>query len=548
MLFSKAISTAPMEAPLAGPNPETFQLLTRPPHVEGIDLFSSLWAEGADDSPAAKALLPRDFQWVSAGAAGPRVPLQLCEFLAYKAGIAYESEPRIKAHLESCGEGLSGKAGRFRFFDATKAGESQPGRLADAQGYGFVFDRTAFIVFRGTESAYDWAINRIDALTDQLGGTSDRRYRDLKRVYGELLDKLGDPSPGRHVGFCIAWASIKDQVEAWLVEVLEDDLADSIVYTGHSLGGALAQVAAFDHARIQEKMQAQSGAAFDRIGAVVTFGAPAVGGNQYVDAYKALLGDRTVLLESSGDLVPRIMDRWYYRALYPLRQRVKSGIQVHTETKGGFGKVARPWTFASEPPLSDSEIDAMLRSIKEEAEKQARERDRREQSGAHDNQPKASNAANSASGKQPPSKPASSSGTPPGKPQSPDTDEPNWVVIAVVGAFALVAALLVWYFVRRKLFAHDIEQRYALYLSTLSYQQLRATYKGDIPRADEALARHLVYIRGDLAKAKALAKAIPGASSDQKEFFASVQGLPLLIKVRDDPTFIEYLKRSDTFL
>jgi len=542
MLFAKAVSKAPIEAPLAGPNPETFQLLARPPHVEGIELFSSLWADGVDDSPAAKVLLPRDFQWLSVGAAGPRVPLQLCEFLAYKAGIAYESEPRIKAHLESCSEGLSGNAGRFRFFDATKAGEAQPGHLADAQGYGFVFERTAFVVFRGTESAYDWEINRIDALTDQLGGTTDRRYRDLRKVYGELLDKLGDPSPGRHVGFCIAWASIKDQVEAWLVEVLEDDLADSIVYTGHSLGGALAQVAAFDHARIQAKMQAQSNAAFDRIGAVVTFGAPAVGGENYVKAYKTLLGDRTILLESSGDLVPRIMDRWYYRALYPLRQRVKSGVQVHTEEKSGFGKVAAPWRFANEPPLSDGEIDAMLRSIKEEAEKQERERDQK------DDHPNVSGTTNATSQKQPQSEPASSSGPSSGKPQSQSADAPNWVVIVVVGVFTLAAALLVWYFVRRKLFAHDIEQRYALYLSTLSYQQLRATYKGDLPRANEALARHLLYIRGDLGKAKALADAIPGAPSGQAQFFASVQGLPLLINVRDDPTFIEYLKRSDTFL
>jgi hypothetical protein len=53
---------------------------------------------------------------------------------------------------------------------------------------------------------------------------------------------------------------------------------------------------------------------------VVTFGAPLVGNDEFAAAYQTLLGDRTVRLESSGDIVPVIMRRWYYRRLYFLRQ------------------------------------------------------------------------------------------------------------------------------------------------------------------------------------------------------------------------------------
>ena len=39
--------------------------------------------------------------------------------------------------------------------------------------------------------------------------------------------------------------------------------------------------------------------------------------------------------------------------------------------------------------------------------------------------------------------------------------------------------------------SHDIQQRYALFLSTLSYQRLRDIHGGDIDLANEDLDRHL---------------------------------------------------------
>ena len=296
---------------------------------------------------------------------------------------------------------------------------------------------------------------------------------------------------------------------------------DKIVYSGHSLGGAMAQVAAFDHARIEAGFERDRGIAPDRVGAVVTFGAPAVGDADFAAAYKSLLGDRTVLLELSGDLVPRIMNRWYYRMLYPLRQRVQAGVQAHLLSSHGFGKVATPWTFASEPPLSDREIDETLSSIKEAAAKAIR--DLAEQQKKHEKA-----EADKAAAKQ---KSPSAHTDAPTKPEPPKAEPaPSWVYWLVIGVVVVVAGGVAWYFVRRRLFSHDIEQRYALYLSTLAYQQLRAKHGGNLDLANKELADHLRFVRGDLASSHDIAKTIPAVDGRSTAFFDSVLALPVPIR------------------
>jgi hypothetical protein len=81
------------------------------------------------------------------------------------------------------------------------------------------------------------------------------------------------------------------------------------------------------------------------------------------------------------------------------------------------------------------------------------------------------------------------------------------------GILVLLLVLIVWLFVRSKLAAHAIIDRYALFLSTLSYQRIRALRESDpgtvgdrLKLANDDLSRYLRFIRGDgayLAKAKA---------------------------------------------
>lgn len=540
-------------------------LLARPPRVDKINLDTSFFAASEG---AGRALLPAGYEWRADAQSGSRVPLQLCEFLAYKTALAYETAPRIEAYLAKCCNGIS----RFRFFDSARDPNNKEGVLADAQGYGFVFESKAYVIFRGTESGNDWKINRIDVLTSELGIRQDeqrdhdsssavenaeipkdRRAKKLAATYGPLLRKLGNLEPGRHVGFSIAWAALKNQVEDWLAEALEQRAIEQIVYSGHSLGGAMAQIAAFDHARLETKYEKDRGIAPSLVGAVVTFGAPAVGNEEFAEEYGKLLGDRTVLLESSGDLVPRIMQRWYYRMLYPLRQRIKAGVQAHLKEDGAFSKVVTPWSFASEPPLSNADIDAAISEIQsaarkalreaaeqEEKRKKAEEKKQAEASkaGAHPaSQPQAGKGANTSGG-------SGKDAAPNGKSEG----APSVVYWVVAGVVVIVVAGVAWYFVRRKLFSHDIEQRYALYLSTLSYQQLRANHAGNIELANSDLRKHLEAIRGDAKLGAEIAKTFPNKQGKYPLFFESVHTLPLPIEIRKDPEFVKYLEHHGTFI
>ena len=136
------------------------------------------------------------------------------------------------------------------------------------------------------------------------------------------------------------------------------------------------------------------------------------------------------------------------------------------------------------------------------------------------------------------------------KPAKPDELNPSWVYWLVAGVFVLAAAGLAWYFVRRKLFSHDIEQRYALYLSTLAYQQLRAKHGGDLEKANAELEQHLHFVRGNIEKSHEIARNNVDSDGKNKPFFSSVQILPLRIN-RDhvgDPLFASYLSKAETFV
>ncbi|MDX2307475.1 MAG: hypothetical protein NW216_04475 [Hyphomicrobium sp.] len=540
-----AQETADATPPSAELVAQIAELLARPPTVTGIELDTDYFAGSdgrASQSSHQRVLLPNDYAWRPLGSGvPPRVPLQLCEYLAYKTALAYEPTERIKAFLEKCCSGVT----HYRFFDSTTNKADAAGVLADAQGFGYVFERKAFLIFRGTTSGSDWTINRIDALTSDLVKPSDRRAKSLRKEYGRLIDKLGDPNPGRHVGFSIAWAALKDDVEDWLAGLLEHGAIDKIIYAGHSLGGAMAQVAAFDHARIETGFERDRGIAPSRVGAVVTFGAPAVGGPAFSAEYKKLLGDRTVLLESSGDLVPRIMNRWYYQMLYPVRQRVKAGVQAHLVSSEGFAKVSPPWVFASEPPMSDQDIDNAVAGLRETAAKTvaALAEQKKQQDAAEAAKKAAADPKNGAAAQATPPKAQSPKNEPPKAEPA-----PTWLYWVLIGVVVVAAGGVVWYFVRRKLYSHDIEERYALYLSTLSYQQLRAKHCGNLQLADKELDEHLKFVRGDLASSHEIAKAIPAVDGSSTAFFEAVQKLPLPIKVRNDPAFVEYLKRNETFV
>jgi hypothetical protein len=102
-------------------------------------------------------------------------------------------------------------------------------------------DRRLFVVFRGTASFMDGLLNSRVARTTSFGG--------MGRV---------------HAGFNARYRRVKRQLD----EIIETNIGsfDRIIFTGHSLGGAIAMLAALDSAR-NKAWQPD----------VVTFGSPKVG-------------------------------------------------------------------------------------------------------------------------------------------------------------------------------------------------------------------------------------------------------------------------------
>jgi triacylglycerol lipase len=97
-----------------------------------------------------------------------------------------------------------------------------------------------------------------------------------------------------HQGFSDAvetvWPTIKSAIEG------RPDSEKNLFFTGHSLGGALALIAA-------ERAMRESGI---RANAVYTFGGPRTGGQTFFDQYTPGLGDRTFRLVHGDDIVPTV--------------------------------------------------------------------------------------------------------------------------------------------------------------------------------------------------------------------------------------------------
>lgn len=133
------------------------------------------------------------------------------------------------------------------------------------------------IAFRGTEKIPDdWCID------------AKMAFRDT--VHGRI-----------HTGFDDALSSVWDE----LVETLENvhQYGQSLWITGHSLGGALAVLAA---ARLTLDIDKSI---YKSISGLYTFGQPRVGDRTFVTALDNAIKPRYFRLVNDNDIVPRIPDR-----------------------------------------------------------------------------------------------------------------------------------------------------------------------------------------------------------------------------------------------
>lgn len=433
-----------------------------------------------------RILLPQGYVWSADGKT--RAPMALCEFVAYKTALAYEAETTIRANV--------GNVQHFKFFD------SKDDDVSDTQGYVFMYDGIAFVIMRGTENQRDWKVNLQDQLTDELQARRKWRLkRQLKKRHGsKVVSLLGDleTKPGRHLGFAIGWAAVHDKISTHLQMHCLPDMP--VVLGGHSLGGALALIGARELKREGHN-----------IAAVITFGAPQAGNEVFTQEYEAEgLRERTILFEAKGDTVPRVMRRWYYRLHRNLRERIDrfAASQAQLVPSQQYKLSGNSWIFAAQPALSDAEIEGAIKAIKAARERKAREEEERKAKDSKAEEERKAEAS-AQSGVAPNAADASNADTPPAPAQlaSPTqtgsrNDNYTWLVVgAIAGLFLL---LFLWLFVRSKRSAHAVIDRYALFLSTLSYQRIRALRVAEpgsvdekLDRAHADLTKYMRFIRSD---------------------------------------------------
>jgi len=178
----------------------------------------------------------------------------------------------------------------------------------DIQAFVAAGEQMVLCVFRGTEplNLVDWAL-------------------DFDVVPAEVPLPL---SRGRkvhiHEGF---WRGVNAVWDKHLLPALQNALAGStgrfLYFAGHSLGGALAMVAA---ARAPEDV-------LDRVRGVYTMGQPRVGFADFAEAYDRVLLERTFRLANGEDIVPSVplqaMD--YVHSGLEVECRVGPDVMLHLD-------------------------------------------------------------------------------------------------------------------------------------------------------------------------------------------------------------------------
>jgi predicted lipase len=146
-------------------------------------------------------------------------------------------------------------------------------KLTDTEGFVGSDGDSTVVAFAGTEEIKDWMTNsRCEMVEVPLPGD----------YYVQV-----------HRGFYEAYTSVGDQVQE-LIEQHSNGKAKKLIFVGHSLGGALAQLAA-----LKCKIM-------DRPHKVITFGAPRVGSL----CLASYMRKNVFRLEARGDLVPSLPAVW----------------------------------------------------------------------------------------------------------------------------------------------------------------------------------------------------------------------------------------------
>lgn len=187
-----------------------------------------------------------------------------CALMASLCGVAYDD------FEDQTGAGLDLMKVRLRSGEFTLVGVYDT--PIGTQAYLAASDQMTVLAFRGTQDQKDWAVNLAARLTP------------LNTMVGSVRV---------HRGFLEAFQKVEAEIRADLDDPKKTPVDKGLYITGHSLGGALAQIAS---------------AAFERdtLAACYTFGSPRVGERRF-DAEVKCPHYRLV---NSRDVVPLVPPPW----------------------------------------------------------------------------------------------------------------------------------------------------------------------------------------------------------------------------------------------
>ncbi|KAI9699279.1 MAG: hypothetical protein M1836_002889 [Candelina mexicana] len=157
--------------------------------------------------------------------------------------------------------------------NATSVYEFQNSRFTDTTGFIAVDDTNGLIVlaFRGSSEWKNWV--------------SDLQTTMVPFAFGANLAQV-------HMGFLEAWKESEDGIVSSLAKAVKQYEDYQVVITGHSLGGAVATLAAVD---IRKNVSAE----------LYTFGAPKVGNSPFADLVEASPA-KSYRITNIGDPVTRL--------------------------------------------------------------------------------------------------------------------------------------------------------------------------------------------------------------------------------------------------
>ena len=179
-------------------------------------------------------------------------------------------------------------------------------------------ERTAYVMFRGTDQLIDWVINL-------------------------FCPPLLFAKPLGHAGFLLTWAIARRRLTPWLRA--QAGRYDRIVVGGHSLGGALALACAYDLQR--------DGLVMDRC---ITVGAPRVYTTRSAQVVADALHGRAIRVCREQDVVPKVPPEWLgYRHVGQCWQFVSelAGERVATPFEDALDRFGHIWWILSGGSIGD---------------------------------------------------------------------------------------------------------------------------------------------------------------------------------------------------